>query len=88
MSRHCRRQSLNGSRYGEDSKMSEQRNERGSTGAGIAGLLVLGCLVVGIAGIVGVVVCMEAGRDTTGAAVSLLASAIAFGLGANAVTRR
>ncbi|MBL7220421.1 MAG: hypothetical protein ISS69_09925 [Phycisphaerae bacterium] len=54
----------------------------------IPGIVIVGCFVVGIAGLFGAVAAICDFKDSTGAGVCLIASAIAFGLAANAVFRK
>jgi hypothetical protein len=54
----------------------------------IPGIIVVGCIVVGIAGLIGAAVAISDFKDPTGGGVCLLASAVVFGLAANAVFRK
>ena len=54
----------------------------------IPGIVIVGCFVVGIAGLIAAAVGMFGFEDPTGAGVCLVASAIVFGLAANAVFRK
>jgi len=53
----------------------------------IPGITIVGCLLVGVAGLVGALYAVDR-NDANGVGACLLASAIAFGLGANAVFRK
>ena len=53
----------------------------------IPGLTIVGCLIVGIAGLFGALYGVDR-HDANGVGACLLASAVAFGLGANAVFRK
>ena len=67
--------------------MNEMNQDRQQSSA-IPGITILGCFVVGIAGLIGAMVGMFDLNDPTGAGACLVASAIAFGLAANAVFRK
>ena len=54
----------------------------------IPGVAIIGCFIVGIAGLFGAVAAICDFKDSTGAGVCLIASAISFGLAANAVFRK
>ena len=52
------------------------------------GMVILGCCITGVAGLIGAAVGIFDTQDTTGTGVCLLASAVAFGLAANAIFRK
>ena len=54
----------------------------------IPGITIIGCFVVGVAGLLGAIAGMFDFNNPTGAGACLVASAIAFGLAANAVFRK
>ncbi|MDP6636251.1 MAG: hypothetical protein QGG42_15230 [Phycisphaerae bacterium] len=54
----------------------------------VPGVAVFGCLLVGFAGLIGAAAAMFDFNDPTGAGACLAASAIAFGLAANASLRK
>lgn len=60
----------------------------GQKSSAIPGIVVFGCFVVGFAGLIAAGVGMFEFEDPTGAGVCLVASAIAFGLAANAIFRK
>jgi hypothetical protein len=61
------------------------KNERRTSG--IAGITLLGCVVVGVVGLLAAIVVLLEYNDSSAGALCLLASAIAWGLGANAIFR-
>lgn len=67
--------------------MNDIKQDRRQLSA-IPGVTIIGCFVVGIAGLIGAAVGMFGFEDPTGAGVCLIASAIVFGLAANAVFRK
>ena len=67
--------------------MNDMNQDRQRLSA-IPGLTILGCFVVGIAGLIGAVAAMIYIEDFAGGGACLVASAIAFGLAANAVFRK
>jgi hypothetical protein len=67
--------------------MNDMKQDRERLSA-IPGIVIVGCFVVGVAGLFGAAVAICDFKDSTGAGVCLVASAIVFGLAANAVFRK
>jgi len=64
------------------------KDDQNSRGALLSGCTILGCFVVGIGGLIAAFWSAFEREDPTGAGACLIASAIAFGLSANAVFRK
>ena len=56
--------------------------------AGLGGIMIIGCAVAGAAGLLIALLALLNEHDYSAAGMALLASAVAFGLGANAVFRQ
>ena len=63
-------------------------NDPKGKAAGLAGIAIIGCLVAGVAGLLVAFLAVMNDGNYTGASAGLVASALAFGLGANAVFRQ
>ena len=56
--------------------------------AGLGGVMMIGCVVTGVAGLLIAFLALMNEHDYSAAGMALLASAVAFSLGANAVFRQ
>jgi hypothetical protein len=66
----------------------DDMNQDHPQSSAIPGVTILGCFVVGIAGLIGAMAAMFDLNDFAGGGACLIASAVAFGLAANAVFRK
>ncbi|MBC8372303.1 MAG: hypothetical protein H8E53_01820 [Planctomycetes bacterium] len=63
-------------------------NQKPQQSSMIPGISIIGCFMVGIAGLIGAMAAMFDLNDFVGGGACLVASAVAFGLAANAVFRK
>ena len=63
-------------------------SDRKDKAAGLGGIMIIGCAIAGVVGLFVAILAMLDEGDFSAAAMALLASAVAFSVGANAVFRQ